>query len=57
MSLVDAQFPPLVNSSDRTKEGSKRTSMSRMLSEDYSSYVYWKKSLNSFDEVDLPPLV
>ena len=57
MSLVDAQFPPLVNSSDRTKEGSKKTSLSRMQSEDFSSYVYWKKSLDSFEEIDLPPLV
>ena len=57
ISLLDAQFPPLASSGDRNREGGKlKTSLSRMQSEDYSSFVYWKKSLDSFDEVDLPPI-
>ena len=54
MDFVDAQFPPIASSLIKGVESI--TGDICMPSEDFSSFLYWQHSLNSFDKFELPDI-
>lgn len=52
MDLVDAQFP---NQSVK-EEKRDHDKQQPLLSEDYTSFMFWQQSFNNYSNVDLPPL-
>lgn len=71
MELVDAQFPPLAQTSPSLKiveteetdhpEGLNLHHFERQINyappcEEFSSYMFWHQAFNSFDQIVLPDL-
>ena len=62
MDFVDGQFPPIVSSIIKGVESitgendyEEETHVC-MPSEDFSSFLYWQHSLNTFDKFELPDI-